>query len=162
MVHHEVDEGASGWVDGTLRAANHPPVGEYALVTAVVASLAVALASIPDSQLATRLPTTTARAGALVAQTARQSRVPVHEARAAMRRAPYARPPLRYLYATGWIGGRTRPADCVFARASEGSTRKRLEETIRRDARLRSRLARLHVTVPAAAAAITRGTAAAC
>ena len=137
-------------------------VAEYALVTAVMASLAVALTSIPDAQLASKLPVTAQRAAALVTQSARAAKVPAADARAAMVRAPYRRAPLRYLYATGWIGGRRSPADCLFAKATPDSTEKRMAETIRKDARLVSRLRRMNVTVPQAADAITAGTASAC
>jgi hypothetical protein len=143
-------------------AAHHGNVAEYALVTAVMASLAVALTSIPPAQLAARLPTTAQRATALVDKTARSAHVSPVEARAAMRQAPYGRPPLRYLYATGWIGGKLRPTECAFAKVSADSTRAQMLDTIRKDAKLRARLARMNVTVAAAAEAITKGTAAAC
>lgn len=149
-------------VDPRARCADHPSVAEYALITAVVASLALSLSTIPEGQLARQLPVTAARAGALVARTARANHVPVAGARSAMARAPYPRAALRYLYAEGWIGGRKNAADCVFAKATPGPTQKRLEEAIRKDARLRTRLARMSVTVPQAAEAITRGTASAC
>jgi hypothetical protein len=137
-------------------------VVEYALITAVVASLALSLSAIPERQLARQLPVTSARAQALVSKTARANDVPAAGARSAMARAPYGRAALRYLYAEGWIGGRTNAAECVFAKATPGSTQKRLEEALRKDARLRARLARMSVTVPQAAEAITRGTASAC
>jgi hypothetical protein len=137
-------------------------VAEYALVTAVVASLALSLSAIPESQLARQLPVTVARAQALVSRTARASRVPAAEARSAMSRAPYERVALRYLYAEGWIGGRRNSADCVFAKVTQGATRQRMEETIRNDARLRARLRRMRVTIVQAAEALTRGTGSAC
>ena len=137
-------------------------MAEYALITAVVASLALSLATIPERQLARQLPVTAARAQALISKTARASDVPVAEARSAIARAPYGRAALRYLYAEGWVGGRKNAAECVFAKATPESTRKRLEAALRTDARLRTRLARMAVTVPQAAEAITRGTASAC
>jgi hypothetical protein len=137
-------------------------MAEYALVTAVMASLAVALTSIPEARLAARLPTTTARAAALVTETARTAKVLVAGARAAFASAPFNRPQLRYLYAAGWVGGRQRPAECAFAKVSVGSTAKRMAESIRKDGRLLARLRRMSVTVPAAADALTRGTAVAC
>lgn len=137
-------------------------MGEYALVTAVMASLAIALTSIPDARLAARLPTTSARAAALVTETARTAKVPVAGARAAFSSAPYRRPQLRYLFAAGWVGGRQRAAECAFAKVSLESTTKRMAESIRKDGRLLARLRRMNVTVVAAADALTRGTAAAC
>ena len=66
-------------------------MGEYALVTAAVASLAIALATIPEGQLAARLPTTTAKAQALVSQDAVAQGVSRAEANKALARAPYRR-----------------------------------------------------------------------
>jgi hypothetical protein len=137
-------------------------MAEYALVTAVVASLAISLATLPEAQLARQLPVTAARAQALVAKSARTSRVPVAQARSAMAHAPYGRAPLRYLYAEGWIAGRKNAAECVFARATPASTKRELAAGIRKDDRLRMRLRRMKVTVDQAAAVLTRGAADAC
>jgi len=137
-------------------------VAEYALVTAMAATLALALASIPDAQLASRLPVTTARATALVTQSARTSRVPVPGARAAYARAPFGRPPLRYLYAAGWITGKQLPAKCVFAKVTPDYTRQELTTAIRKDSRLASRLRRMNVTVGRAVDAVAKGIASAC
>lgn len=137
-------------------------MAEYALVTAVVASLALALATIPEGQLARQLPVTAARAQALVTKTARANHVSPAQARAALARAPYRRAALRYLYAEGWIGGRKHAADCVFAKVTPGSTRREVGAAIRRDARLVARLGRMRLTVAQAAGAIAAGTASAC
>lgn len=137
-------------------------MAEYVLITAVVASLALSLSTIPERQLSRQLPVTAARAQALVSKTARATDVPVAEARSALAQAPYARAALRYLYAEGWIGGRRNAVECVFAKATPGPTQKRLEGALRKDRLLRARLARMSVTIPQAAEAITRGTASAC
>lgn len=137
-------------------------MAEYALVTAVVASLALALATIPEGQLARQLPVTAARAQALVTKTARANHVSPAQARAALARAPYRRAALRYLYAEGWIGGRKNAADCVLAKVTPESTRRELGAAIRRDARLVARLGRMRLTVAQAAGAIAAGTASAC
>jgi hypothetical protein len=137
-------------------------VAEYALITAVVASLALSLSTIPERQLARQLPVTAERAQALASKSARASNLPPAQARAVMSRAPYGRAALRYLYAEGWIAGRRSAADCVFAKATPGSTEQELRDAIRRDGALSARLARMKVTAAQAAQAITRGTAAAC
>ena len=137
-------------------------MAEYALVTALVATLAVSISAIPEGQLGARLPTTAAKARALVAQTARQQRVPVSGARTALARAPYRRAPLRYLFAAGWVDGRRSPASCVLAKAVPDSTEGRIATSIRRDRVLLARLARMNVTVSQAAKAMLRGTASAC
>ena len=149
-------------IDHVTTVADHQGMGEYALVTAVVATLAVSISAIPSGELSARLPTTTAKARALVATTAREHGVPASYARAALGNAPYSRAPLRYLFASGWMDGRRSPASCVFARAAPISTAKRIATAIRRDRRLVARLGRMHVTVSQAAEAVLRGTASAC
>jgi len=137
-------------------------MGEYAVVTALVATLAVSISAIPNGQLAARLPTTAAKARALVATTARDHGVPAAHARHALGTAPYSRPPLRYLFASGWMDGRRSPASCVFAKAAPSSTATGIATSIRRDRRLVARLGRMRVTVSQAAEAVLRGTASAC
>ena len=137
-------------------------MAEYALVTAVVASLAVAFGSLTDAQLASRLPVTAARAQALVVQAAKANAVPPATARATLARAPYERPALRYLYATGWIGGRKSPADCLFAKVTPESTQQRFADSIRGEPNVVAALRRMRVTVAQAAGALRRGTADAC
>jgi hypothetical protein len=137
-------------------------VAEYALITAVVASLAISLATIPQAQLARQLPVTAVRAQALISKSARASGVPAVQARSVMAHAPYGRAALRYLYAEGWITGRKKASECVFAKATPDSTQRELARGLKSDDRLRARLGRMHVTVDQAAGALTRGTAAAC
>ena len=149
-------------VDRSERTSDHWWVAEYALVTAVMASLAVSLATIPQAQLSRQLPVTAAKAQALVTKSAKSSGVPITDARAAMTRAPFSRPQLKYLYAAGWIGGRKRPADCAFAKVTPGAIAQEMLATIRKDTRLVSRLRRMNVTLGQAADALTKGTASAC
>jgi len=151
-----------GGVDRVRLLADHPEVAEYALITAVVASLAISLATIPEAQLARQLPVTAARAQALISKSARANGVPAAQARLVMAHAPYGRAALRYLYAEGWITGRKKASECVFAKATPDSTQRELARGLKSDDRLRARLGRMHVTVDQAAGALTRGTAAAC
>lgn len=137
-------------------------MGEYALVTAAVASLAISIATIPQAKLAARLPTTAAKAQALVARDARARGLSAAEAKKVLARAPYGRAPLRYLYASGWLDGRKNPASCFFAKTTPSSTTAEAVTGIRKDPRLVSRLARMHVTVAQAAAAVVRGASSAC
>ena len=149
-------------VDARSRGLEHECVGEYALVTAAVASLAISIATIPERQLAARLPTTAAKARALVTRDARAHRVSVPQARGVLARAPYRRAPLRYLYTAGWLDGRADTVSCVFAKATPGSTTTRAAATIRRDRKLVSRLGRMKVSPAQAARALVRGAASAC
>jgi hypothetical protein len=137
-------------------------MAEYALVTAMVATIALAIGTIPDALLGKRLPTTAAKAQALVGTSARRQSIPPAQARAVMARAPYARAPLRYLFAEGWIRGTKDPRSCVFAMAAPNATYRNVAVAIRRDAGLVKRLRRMRVTVDQAADALLRGTASAC
>jgi len=137
-------------------------VGEYALVTAAVASLAISIATMPEGKLATRLPTTAAKAQALVVHDARAHDVSSAEAKKALARAPYGRAPLRYLYVSGWLDGRKSQASCLFAKTTPASTTARTTTAIRRNRTLVTRLARMHVTVAQAASAVVRGASSAC
>jgi hypothetical protein len=149
-------------IDVRQDAPDDGTVGEYALVTAAVAALAISIATIPEGQLAARLPTTSAKARALVVRDARAHHISAGDARTVLAHAPYRRAPLRYLYVSGWLDGRKNPASCVFAKATPGGTTSRLGAAIRADRRLVSRLARMQVTPVQAARAVVRGTAAAC
>lgn len=137
-------------------------MGEYALVTAAMASLAVSIATIPEGKLAARLPTTAAKARVLVVRDAKAHKLSPKEARAALARAPYKRAPLRYLYVAGWLNGRARAYECVLARAAASATTVRLTAGIRGDRTLVSRLGRMKVTATQAARALVRGAASAC
>jgi hypothetical protein len=149
-------------VDRAREAPDHAHVGEYALVTAAVASLALSIATIPEGRLAQRLPTTASKARALVTLDARTRKVPAAEARAVLARAPYRRAPLRYLFAAGWLNGRAHARECVFARVTPDSTTASLTASIERDSKLVSRLRRMNVTVAQAARVVVRGAASAC
>ena len=137
-------------------------MGEYALVTAAVASLAISIATVPEAKLAGRLPTTTAKAQALVAHDARSHGVSGAEAKKVLARAPYGRAPLRYLYTSGWLDGRKNQRSCIFAKAAPGDTMSEAATAIRRNPSLVERLARMHVSVAQAATAVVRGASDAC
>ena len=137
-------------------------MAEYAVVTFMVATIALAIGAIPDALLAQRLPTTAAKAQTLVSGSARKQGIGPAQARAVMARAPYGRAPLRYLFAEGWMRGTKDPRSCVFAKAAPSATYRNVAVAIRRDSGLVTRLARMRVTVDQAAEAVFRGTAFAC
>ncbi|HEY7178603.1 MAG TPA: hypothetical protein VH305_05470 [Gaiella sp.] len=140
----------------------HVVVGEYALVTAAVATLAISIATIPEGELAARLPTTAAKSQALVAKDARARGLPAARAKAALARAPYPKAALRYLYASGWLDARRDLTSCIFAKASPSGTATRVAAAVRRNPTLVRRLARMEVTVAQAATAVVRGASSAC
>jgi hypothetical protein len=137
-------------------------MGEYALVTAAVAALAISIATIPEGKLAARLPTTAAKAQVLVAHDARSHGVSGAEAKKVLARAPYGRAPLRYLYTSGWLDGRKDQRSCIFAKAAPGDTTSEAVTAIRGNPSLVKRLARMHVSVAQAAGAVVRGASDAC
>jgi hypothetical protein len=161
-IHPQTPVSRDGDVDRLGEAVEDAEVGEYALVTAAVASLAISIATIPEGKLAARLPTTAAKAQALVARDALARGIPAGEAKKVLARAPYRRAALRYLYASGWIDGRKSPASCLFAKTTPGSTVAEAVTGMRKDSRLVSRLGRMHVTVAQAAGAVVRGASSAC
>lgn len=142
--------------------ADHAEVGEYALVTAAVASLAISIATIPEGKLAARLPTTAAKAQALVARDARTHGVSAAEAKRTLAKAPYRRAPLRYFYTAGWLDGRKDQTSCIFAKTTPGATTEEVTTGIRSNRTLVSRLARMQVTIAQAATAVVRGASSAC
>ena len=137
-------------------------MAEYALVTTMVAVIALGIGTIPDALLAKRLPTTAAKAQTLVSSSARSQKVDPARARAVMARAPYRRAPLRYLFAEGWIRGTKDPKACVFAKAAPSATTHNVAKAIRSDHGLLTRLSRMKVSVDQAAEAVLHGSASAC
>ena len=130
-------------------------MAEYALVTTMVAIIALGIGTIPDALLAKRLPTTAAKAQTLV------SIVRPHTAggtgEGARRDGPGARtvaPPLRYLFAEGWIRGTKDPKSCVFAKAAPNATTHNIAKAIRSDHGLLDPPARMKVSVDQAAEAV--------
>ena len=132
------------------------------MITATVALLAIGLGSLPAGQAAARLPTTTAKARTLIVKAARAERVSPDGARTALRRAPYRTVLLRYLYATGWIGGSGNLGKCQLARMTEETSRAETAAAIRADPRVVRSLKAAHVTVDTAATVVTRGIVSAC
>jgi hypothetical protein len=130
---------------------------EYA---SVVAAMAVLVSTVTGSLSA--LPTSTGAALTAVVAGAKAQKVPVGEARAAYKRAPYRKPVLKYLYAAGWIGGKKSAVSCLFARVQPDDTQREAAREIRRNAKLVRQLKRAHVTVATASATLVRGIASAC
>jgi hypothetical protein len=130
---------------------------EYA---SLVAAMAVLVSTVTGSLSA--LPTSTAPALTAVAAGAKAQKVPVGEARAAYKRAPYRKPVLKYLYAAGWIGGKKSSVSCLFARVQPDDTQREAAREIRRNPKLVRQLKRARVSVGTASATLVRGIASAC
>jgi hypothetical protein len=134
---------------------------EYAGIVSAVAVLAATLSGAFGDRLAV-LPTTSAGALTAVSAGAKSQQVPVAEARAAYKRAPYSKPVLKFLYAVGWIGGKKSPLSCLFARVSRGETEAETLRELRKNRRLVSQLKKRKVPQKQAAAVVTEGIASAC
>ena len=99
---------------------------------------------------------------AAVGKAAKAQKVSSAGAQTAYRRAPYAKPALKYLYALGWIGGTKSPGTCGLtllgqdAAKTAGCSRHALE--LQAVAQLRRRA----VSVSSAATAVTKGVVSAC
>lgn len=136
----------------------HDASVEYALLTSAIAVVLVgALGGVGAA-----LPTTASQARATVTRSAQAAGVPAAEARAALAGAPYARQPLRTLYAIGWVAGRRDRSTCVFARVAGSSTAPIARDALRRLRGATTLLRRARVTQQAAVQAIDRGFRASC
>ena len=130
---------------------------EYISVTAAVSLVALSL----GGQVAT-LPSSNASALALAISAAKAQKVPVSGAKAALARAPYEKPVLKYLYAAGWIGGVKHRTSCLLARVNPRYAEEQATGEIRSNAKLKAQLRKRAVTATTAAGALVKGVVSAC
>jgi len=133
---------------------------EYASIVAAMSILVSTLGGLFGQVGA--LPTKEGAAISTVNAAARAQKVSGAEARAAYRKAPYAKPVLKYLFAVGWIGGKKSPASCLFAKTDAGGTEQEAFSEIRKNPKLVRALRRAHVGLKQAATVLTAGIASAC
>ena len=145
-----------GQVDSSPCAYHDDAVVEYASITAALAILASSLGGALGSSVV--LPSTDAKASALVAKVAAKQRVPGADARSAYARAPFRRPVLRYLYVVGWVTAAKDRAACQAALLLGPKPKDVAAQLIRRSPKMLARLRPAHVTVNQAATALGRGT----
>jgi hypothetical protein len=129
-------------------------VGVFAVATTAALAL---LASSLGGVFAAVLPATDQKAASLVATMARSHHVSGARARAAYEHAPYRKPALRYLYAVAWVGAASDAASCNAAQLLGPDPRVAAAKALRGSPKTLALLARAHVTVSQAAAAIGRG-----
>ena len=132
-------------------------VVEYISVTAAVSLIALSL----GGQIAA-LPSSNATALALVISTANAQKISVPGAKTALARAPYKKPVLRYLYASGWIAGMKHQRSCLLTRISPRTAEEQATGEIRSNAKLKAQLRKRAVTAPTAAGALVKGVVSAC
>jgi hypothetical protein len=97
-----------------------------------------------------------------VAKAARSEKVSPAQAKAAYKRAPYAKPALKYLYAMGWIGGTKNPAQCGLTLLGQDAAKEQTERQIRSNAKLMTQLRKRAVPASVAASALVKGVVSAC
>ena len=135
---------------------------EYVSVLTAVSLLALTVGGQLGQRTAGLLPSTTTAALSLVSSGARAQQVSVAGARAAYKRAPYGKPILKYLYASGWIGGVKNRTSCLLTRVTEDGARQEAVGGLRSKPKLMKQLRRRNVTAEQGASALVEGVVSAC
>jgi hypothetical protein len=136
-------------------------VVEFATLVSAVAALASSLGSL-QARILERLAGSNAVAVRQAVIEAKASGISPVGARTAYARAPYRKPALRYVYATGWVAGTKHQAACVLAGLDVRGTTALAIKAIRERRDMMRQLRRLHLTAVQAATAFTRGFVSAC
>lgn len=134
---------------------------EYAGIVAAISLLAATLSGAYGQNVAAVFASSSVGVGAAV-EAAKSQRVPAAGARAAYKRAPYAKPGLKYLYAVGWIGGTRNRSQCGLTLLGRSAARAQAEREIRANARLLTQLRKRSISPRVAAGAVVRGVVSAC
>ncbi len=134
---------------------------EYAGILTAVSLLAATLSGAYGQNVAAVFASGAAGVTA-VAKAAKKEGVSTAGAKAAYRRAPYRKPALKYLYASGWIGGTKNAGQCGLTLLGKDATRRYTEREIRRSSKLVSQLKRRAISVKTAASALVEGVVSAC
>jgi hypothetical protein len=134
---------------------------EYAGIVAGLALLASTLSGA-YGQSVTAVFATSGAGVAAAGKAARSERVSPAGAKAAYRRAPYAKPALKYLYAMGWIGGMRNRGQCGLTLIGQDAARAQAKHEILGNAKLLAQLKRRGITAAAGAKALVAGVVSAC
>jgi hypothetical protein len=138
-----------------------PVVVEYAGILAAVTLMAVTLTGA-YGQNVTAVFNSSSVGITAVGKAAKAQKVSPAGAKTAYKRAPYAKPALKYLYALGWIGGTKNPGQCGLTLLGQGAARDVATSQIRGNAKLKAQLKRRGISAVAAATAVTKGVVSAC
>jgi hypothetical protein len=136
-------------------------VVEYAGILAAVTLMAVTLTGA-YGQNVTAVFNSSSVGIVAVGKAAKAQKVSPAGAKTAYKRAPYAKPALKYLYALGWIGGTKNPGQCGLTLLGQGAARDVATEQIRGNAKLSAQLRKRGVSAVVAATAVTKGVVSAC
>ena len=134
---------------------------EYAGVLAAVTLMAVTLTGAYGKNV-TAVFNTSSVGIAAVTKAATAQKVSPSGAKTAYRKAPYAKPVLKYLYALGWIGGTKNQTQCGLTLLGPDAARDVATAQIRGNAKLSAQLRKRGVTAAGAATAVTKGVVSAC
>jgi len=134
---------------------------EYAGIVAAVSLMAITLTGAYGKNVEAVFNTSSVGIAA-VGSAAKAQKVSQAEAKTAYRRAPYAKPALKYLYALGWIGGTKNPTGCGVTLLAPDAAKDQAVLDMRKNAKLVAQLKRRAVSVSAAATAVTKGVVSAC
>jgi hypothetical protein len=134
---------------------------EYATLTAALALFSTSLSGL-QARILQRLAGSNAVAVQQAVIRAKTSGVSTAGARAAYLRAPYGKPALRYVYATGWVSGAKDQRACVLARIDVEDTTSLTIKAIRALPATLRQLRRLRLTAVQAGTAFARGFVSAC
>jgi hypothetical protein len=134
---------------------------EYAGVLAGLALLASTLTGA-YGQSVTAVFTTSGAGVAAVGNAARAKHVPPAGAKTAYKRAPFAKPALKYLYAMGWIGGTRNRGQCGLTLLGQDAARLQAKLEILHNRKLLGQLKRRGITAVTAAKALVAGVVSAC
>lgn len=136
-------------------------VVEYAGILAAVTLMAATLTGAYGQNIAAVF-TSSSVGIAAAGKAAKTQKVSPAGAKAAYKRAPYAKNALKYLYALGWIGGTKNPGKCGITLLGQDAAREQAARDIRSNAKLVTQLKKRGVSAGAAAGAITKGVVSAC
>ena len=134
---------------------------EYAGVLAAMSLLTATLGGSYGQSVVAVFSTNGAGVAAVVSA-ARSQHAPAAGAKAAYKRAPYAKPALKYLYAVGWIGGVRNRGQCGLVTIGQDAAREQAEREVRGNAKLLAQLRKRGIGTRTAAAALVKGVVSAC
>lgn len=138
-----------------------PVIVEYAGIVAALSLLAATLSGAYGPNVAAVFASGSVSVGA-AAKAARSQQVSPAGAREAYKRAPYAKPALKYLYSLGWIGGTKNRAACGLTLLAQDNATAHTTKSIRANPKLMTQLRRRGVSAAVAARAVVRGVVSAC
>jgi hypothetical protein len=134
---------------------------EYAGIVAGLALLASTLSGA-YGQSVTAVFTAGGAGITATGKAARSQHVSEAGAKAAYKRAPYAKPALKYLYAMGWIGGMRNRAQCGLTLLGQDAARDQAKREILQNRKLLVQLKKRSVSAATAARALVAGVVSAC